>query len=185
MDAEVEGKEEIHSSKRPRVAERVAIHVPPEVEPQNLDFDVNEFLRSSPSPVVASVFGDCEIIRRVAVRPGYSVMRSRFLNFADDIHDQSVRERITCVIQRIPTRLFVLAFPSRVSSPILNYATSLRARERIDSERATELAILEWVLSLCEIQEATVNMFLRGKSCGRVELESSLNQKTSERSFLV
>ena len=38
MDAEVEGKDEVHLSKRPRVAERVAIHVPPEVEPQNLDF---------------------------------------------------------------------------------------------------------------------------------------------------
>ena len=50
------------------MAERVAIHVPPEVEPQNLDFDVNEFLRSSPNPVVASVFGDSEIIQRAAVR---------------------------------------------------------------------------------------------------------------------
>ena len=58
MDAEVEGEDEIHPSKRPRVAERVAFHVPPEVDPQTLDFDVNEFLRSSPDPVVASVFGD-------------------------------------------------------------------------------------------------------------------------------
>ena len=58
MDAEVEGDDEIHHSRRPRVAERVAIHVPPGVEAQNLDFDVNEFLRSSPNPVVASVFGD-------------------------------------------------------------------------------------------------------------------------------
>ena len=56
MDAEVE--DEIHPSERPRVTERIAIHVPPEVELQNLDFDVNEFVRSSPNPVVASVFGD-------------------------------------------------------------------------------------------------------------------------------
>ena len=33
MDAEVEGEDEIHPSKRPRVAERVAVHVPTEVEP--------------------------------------------------------------------------------------------------------------------------------------------------------
>ena len=52
MDAEVEGEDAIHHSKRPRVAERVAFHVPPEVEPQNLDFDVNEFLRSCPNPVL-------------------------------------------------------------------------------------------------------------------------------------
>ena len=58
MDAEVEGEDESHPSKRPRVAERVAFRVPPEVEQQNLDYDVNEFLRSSPNLVVASVFGD-------------------------------------------------------------------------------------------------------------------------------
>ena len=44
--------------KRQRVAERVPIHVPPEVEPENNNFDVNEFLRSSSNPIVASVFGD-------------------------------------------------------------------------------------------------------------------------------
>ena len=60
----------------------------------------------------------------------------------------------------IQSRLLFLAFPGRVWSPILNYATSLRVRERIDRERATELAILEWVVSLCEIQKATGNMFL-------------------------
>ena len=87
-DAEVEGEDEIHRSIKPRVAERVAIHISPEVEPQNLDFDVNVFLRSSPNPVVASVFGNCEIIQRAGVRRGYPVMRSRFLNFGDDIHDQ-------------------------------------------------------------------------------------------------
>ena len=43
MDAEVEGEEEMHPSERPRVAERVPVHVPPAVEPQNRDFDVNEF----------------------------------------------------------------------------------------------------------------------------------------------
>ena len=41
-------------------------------------FDVNEFLRSSPNPVVAPVFGDCEIIRRVAMCRGYPVMKSPF-----------------------------------------------------------------------------------------------------------
>ena len=35
MDAEAEGEDEIHPSKWPQVAERVATHVPPEVEPQN------------------------------------------------------------------------------------------------------------------------------------------------------
>ena len=167
MDAEVEGENEIHPSKRPRVAERVAFHVPPEVEPQNLDFDVNEFLRPSPNLVVASVFGDSEIIQRAAVRRGYPVMRPRCLNFGDDIHDLSVRERITDAMQRIPPYC----------------ATSLRVRERIDRERAAELAFLEWVVSLCEIQEATGNMFLV-ESCGRLELEPSLNSKTSERSLL-
>ena len=38
MDAEVEGEDEIHPSKRPRVAERVATHDPSEVEPQNRRF---------------------------------------------------------------------------------------------------------------------------------------------------
>ena len=137
------GEDEIHLSNRPRVAERVTVHVPPEVEPQNLDFDVNEFLRSSPNPVVASVFVDREIIQRAAVRRGFPVMRSRFLTFGDDIHDQLVRERVSSAIQRIPPRPLVLAFPSRVWAPFLNYATSRRVTERIDRERATELAILE------------------------------------------
>ena len=72
------------------------------------------------------------------------MIRSRFLNFGDDIRGQSITERITDATQRIPHRLLILAFPSRVWSPNLNYATSLRVRERIDRERATELAILEW-----------------------------------------
>ena len=32
-------------------------------------------------------------------------------------------------------------------------------RERIDRERAADLAILDWVASLCEIQETAGNMF--------------------------
>ena len=107
---------------------------PPEVEPQNLAF------------------------QRAAVRRGYPVMMSRFFNIGDDIHDQLVRERITSEIHRIPPRNLILAFPSRVWSPNLNYATSLRVRERIDRERATESAILEWVVSLCEIQEPPGNI---------------------------
>ena len=35
VDAEVEGVDEIHPSKRPRVAERVPSLVPPEVEAEN------------------------------------------------------------------------------------------------------------------------------------------------------
>ena len=66
------GENEIHPSKRPRVAERVAFRVPPMVEPQNLDFDVHEFLRSSPNPVVASDFGDCEIIQKGGSTSGIS-----------------------------------------------------------------------------------------------------------------
>ena len=106
MDEEA-GEGEIHPSKRQRVAERVPIHVPLEVE--NHDFDVNEFLGSSTNPVVVSVFGDSEILRRAAVRRGYPVMKSRFLNFGDDVHDQSVRERILATVQRIQPRLSVLA----------------------------------------------------------------------------
>ena len=43
MDAEAEEEDEIHPSKRQRVAERVPFYVPPEVEPENHVFDVNEF----------------------------------------------------------------------------------------------------------------------------------------------
>ena len=83
LDVEGEGEDEMHRSKRPRVAERVPLHVQPEVEPQNRDFNVKEFPRSSPNPVVASNFGDSEIIQRAAVRRRYPVMKSRFLNFGD------------------------------------------------------------------------------------------------------
>ena len=124
--------------------------------------------------LVASVFGDCEMTERAAVRRGYPVMRSRSLNFGDDIHDQSVRERTTDAIQRIPSDFLILAFPSRVWSPILKCATSRRVRERIDGERATESAILEWVVSLCEIQDATGNMFLVKNPSGA----SSWNQSS-------
>ena len=96
MDAEAEREDEMHPSKRPRVVERVLIHVPPMVEPKNRD-----------------------------LRRGYPVMKSRFLNFGDDVHDQWVRVRITATVQKIQPRLLILVFPSRVWSPILNYATSL------------------------------------------------------------
>ena len=63
MDAEAGGEDEVHpSNKKPRVAERVPMNVPLEVEPRDHDFNVNEFLRSSPNPVVALVFGESEII---------------------------------------------------------------------------------------------------------------------------
>ena len=130
MDAEAEGEDEIHPSKRPRMAERVSFHVPPEVEPQNRDFNVSEFLRSGPNPIVASIFGDSEIIQRAAARRRYPVMKSRFLNFGDDIHEQSVREPITATVQKSPPRLLVLAFPSRVlvaHSQLCHLSTSERA----------------------------------------------------------
>ena len=185
MDAEVEGEDEVHPSKRPRVAERVAKHVPPEVEPQNLDFDVNESLRTNPYPVVASVFGDCQTIRRAAVRRGYPVMRSRFFELWR-WHSRPIGQRMNHECDSTnSTPTFDLAFPSRVWSSILNHASILRVRERIDRERVTELAILEWVVSLCENSGSNWGHVSRGKSCGRLELESSPNQKTSERSLLV
>ena len=46
MDPEVEGEDEMHPSKRLRVLERVPFHVPPEVEPQNRDFDVKSSVKS-------------------------------------------------------------------------------------------------------------------------------------------
>ena len=122
-------------------------------------------------------FGDSEILRRAAVRRGYPVMKSRFLNFGDDVHDQSVRERILATVQRIQPRLLVLAFPSRVWSPILNYATSPRVRERIDGERAAELTILDWVVSLCEVQETAGNIFLVENPVGA----TSWNQPSIQR----
>ena len=96
---------------------------------QNRDVDMNGFLWSSPNPVVASSFGDSEIIQRAPIRRGYFVMKSWLLNSGDDVHGQAIRERITVIVQRSPSPLFVLAFPSRVRSPILNYATS---NERAD-----------------------------------------------------
>ena len=118
------GRRRDSSVKKPRVAEQVPFYFPSEVEPNNCDFHVNEFLRSSLNLVVASVFGDAEIIRRAAVRRGFPVMKCQFLNFGDDVHNQSVRERITAMVQRISPRLLILALPSRVWSLMLNYATS-------------------------------------------------------------
>ena len=70
-------------------------------------------------------------------------MKSQFLNFGDDVHDKSVRERIMATVQRIQPRHLFLAFPSRVWSPILNYATSPRLRERFFREQAAELT--SWI----------------------------------------
>ena len=68
---------------------------------RNHDVNVSELLRSSPNPVVASVFGDSERIRRAAVCRGYNVMKFRFLNFGDDVHDHVVTGRIMATDQRI------------------------------------------------------------------------------------
>ena len=58
-------------------------------------------------------------------------MRSRFLNFGDDIHDhQLVRERITSAIQRIstPTFDFCLSQPRLVDdSQLCHFSSSERA----------------------------------------------------------
>ena len=159
----------------PRVAERVAFHVPPEVEPQNLVFDVSEFPRSSPNPV-ASVFGDCEIIQKAAVRRGYPVMRSRFLNFRDDIHDQPENESRMRFNEFHPDFgfwHFQAAFGRPFSTmPLL----SLRVRERHSWNGWCPCAKCRKQLGTC---------FSWRKSCGRLELESSLNGKISERSLLV
>ena len=167
------------------MAERVDTHVPSEVEPENHDFDVNECLRSSPNPVVASVFGESEILRRAAVRRGYPAVKSWFLNFGDDVHDQSVRERILATVSRIQPRPLVLACPSRVRSPILNYATSPRVRERIERERAAELTILDRVVSLCEVQETAGNMFLVEIPMGAASWNPPSIQRLRNASFCV
>ena len=70
---------------------------------QNRDFDVNGFLRSSPNPVVASTFGDAEIIQRAPLRRENFVMKSWFLNLGDDVYDQAIRERITVIVHRTPS----------------------------------------------------------------------------------
>ena len=74
-------------------------------------------------------------------------------------------------------RLLVLAFPSRVWSPILNYASSPRVRQRIDRERAAELTILGWVVSPSEVQETAGNMFLVENPVGA----TSWNQPSFQR----
>ena len=60
MDAEAEGRRRDSSFKTTKSGrERVPIHVLPEAAPQNHDFDVSEFLRSSPNPVVGLGFWRC------------------------------------------------------------------------------------------------------------------------------
>ena len=177
MDAEVEGEDAIHPSKRTRVAGRVSPHVPSEVDPQNRDFNVQQILRSSPNPVVASV-GDSERVPRALVRRGFLGMKHRFPNFEDDIHDQPVTERITDTIPRIPSRLLMLAFPSRIwlchlSSP----------QERSDGERAAVLAILNSVASSCEVQETAGNLFLVEKPVGATSWNKTFHSEASERSL--
>ena len=101
MDADLEGEEEIHPSKRRRVAELVRVPVPPEVEPPNRDVDVNEIVQSGPNPVVATIFWQ---------------QRAD----GDDVHDLSVRDRITATVQKFPPRILIQTFSSGVWSPILN-----------------------------------------------------------------
>ena len=104
-------------------------------------------------------------------------MKSWFLNFGDDVHDQLVRERIMATVQRTQPRLLVDAFSSFVWSHILNYATSPRVREWIAREQAAELAIWDWVVALCERQETAGNMFLVENPVGA----TSWNQPSIQR----
>ena len=141
MNAEVEGEDEMHPSKRPRVGERVPIHVPSKVEPQNRDFNVNEFLLSSPNPVVASVFWDSEIIQRAAVRRGIPSGR-----------------------------------PFSTVPLLLECESALMENERHNIGLGGFLV------------RNTGNCWdhgSRGKSCGRHELESTFQSKTSERALCV
>ena len=64
MDAEVEGEDELHPAKRLRVAERVPLHVPPEVEPQNRDFDVKKIFGQVQILLWRQFFGDSENSKR-------------------------------------------------------------------------------------------------------------------------
>ena len=98
MDAEAEGEDEIHPSQRARVAERVPIHVPSEVEPQSLDFDVDKFVRSSQNSVVASVSGESGLTENErqswcflwkiswAPRAGINLLRGAPFVFEDTSH---------------------------------------------------------------------------------------------------
>ena len=63
MDAELEGKDVLHPSRRPGVAEPAPVRAPPKAEPEmprrelpNPVFVVNDFYRPSPNPVVATIF---------------------------------------------------------------------------------------------------------------------------------
>ena len=58
-------------------------------------------------------------------------------------------------------------------------------REWIDRERAEELTILDWAVSLCEVQETAGKHVSRGKSSGCYQLESTFHSETSERPLRV
>ena len=108
--------------------------------------------RSSPNPVVAIVFGSTDDVQR---SPRVSC------------HEIPVFElwgrhtRFVCAgIQRVPLRLLVLAFSSRIWSPALDCATASRVRQRITVERESELHLLDWLVGLCELEETSGNLFL-------------------------
>ena len=190
MDAEGKEDDEIHLSKRQRVAERVPIHVPLVVEPENHDFDVNEFLRSSPNPVVASFFF-FEIPRSSEERQ-YAVdilsLTSRFLNFGE------IGQRANSghgSKNSTATFGFGISKPGMVAHSQLCHLSS-NQRERIDGERAAELAIFDWVVSLCEVEETAGNMFFlenpAGASlkdpCSRRDLKRPVRCLTNSRELL-
>ena len=86
-----------------------------------------------------------------------------------------VRERIMATVRRTQPRFWVLAVPSRVWSPSLNYATSPRVTERIDRERAAELAILNRWFPCAKCRKQLWEHVARGKSSGCCQLESTFH----------
>ena len=92
-------------------------------------------------------------------------MRSRFLNFGDDIHDQLVKERISRV--RFNEFHYDLIFgtlqPRLVADSQLCHFSSSESG-LIENERQSWQSWNGWCP--CEIQEATGNMFLVEKPAG-------------------
>ena len=107
-------------------------------------------------------------------------MKSQFLNFGDDVHDQSVRERIMATVQRIHPRLLILAFLSRVWSPILNYATYPQLRE--NERQSWQSWIGRFPCAKCRKQLGTCFSW---KIQWRYQLKSTFHSETSERSLCV
>ena len=81
-------------------------------------------------------------VHRAAARRGYPIMRSRF----------EVRDRIRLQRQQLQQRLLILDFTCRV------WMSSPRYKERLNASPAREVALLEFVVGLCEVQETYGNL---------------------------